>query len=72
MRFTKVAALGFEIARGHAFSDGNKRTAMVAMLWTLRANEYRVKVSDDPITTLVPLLAIGHLSIEGIGVALLH
>lgn len=38
--FTKVAALGFLIARNHAFNNGNKRTSFAVMADTLEKNGY--------------------------------
>lgn len=70
--FTKVAAQGFELASGHSFTDGNKRTALSAMLWTLAANGFKVKVSDDAQTTVMLLVATGNLEIPGLRVALIH
>lgn len=70
--FTKVAAVGFAIAQGHVFTDGNKRTALAAMLWTLRVNGYRCRPSPDAGTTVMLLVATGHLNIGGLRVALIH
>ncbi|GEM87735.1 hypothetical protein MGR01S_23600 [Meiothermus granaticius NBRC 107808] len=70
--FTKVAAVGFAIAQGHVFSDGNKRTSLATMLWTLRANSYRITPSQDAGTTVMVLVATGNLTIEGLRVALIH
>lgn len=70
--FSKVAAQGFEIARGHSFTDGNKRTALTSMLWTLSANGYNARPSDDAGTTVMLLIATGNLDITGVKVSLIH
>jgi death-on-curing protein len=44
--FDKAAAYLFHIAKNHAFVDGNKRTAYVAMQTFLRMNGYRL-VADE-------------------------
>lgn len=70
--FTKVAAVGYHIAQGHIFIDGNKRTALTAMLWTLRMNGYAPKPTADAGTTVMLLVATGHLKIPGLRIALIH
>lgn len=70
--FTKVAAVGYHITQGHVFNDGNKRTAFTAMLWVLRMNGYAPKLTADAGTTIMLLVATGHLKIPGLRVALIH
>ena len=56
------AAYGFGLARNHAFADGNKRTALVAMYTFLGKNGLRL-IADEPETVLTMLaLAEGKLS----------
>jgi len=69
--FTKVAALGYRLCKGHPFVDGNKRTALAAMLWTLKANGYRPKVEPQAATVVMVLVATGHLKLDGLRTALL-
>jgi len=63
-----AAAYGFEITKNHAFIDGNKRTAFIAMVaflewngWTLRASEH------DVVTTMLGVAddSISELALEG-------
>jgi death-on-curing protein len=69
--FTKVAALGYRLCQNHPFVDGNKRTALAAMLWTLRANGYRPKIEPQAGALVMVLVATGHLKLDGLRVALL-
>lgn len=52
----KAAALLHAIARAHPFADGNKRTATLAMLFTLEANG--LTADWDPAQALVVILAV--------------
>ena len=70
--YAKTAAIGFSIAQNHVFNDGNKRTALSVMLLTLEINDVFINPSEDAASTLMILIATGHLSIEGITAALLH
>ncbi len=45
--FGMAAAYGFHIAMNHAFRDGNKRTAFVAMVTFLRMNGWNFELPDD-------------------------
>ncbi|MBC7084555.1 MAG: type II toxin-antitoxin system death-on-curing family toxin [Firmicutes bacterium] len=45
--FWKAAALFRSIIKNHAFVDGNKRTAVLALLVFLDLNGYRLECSDD-------------------------
>ncbi|MEZ0347751.1 MAG: type II toxin-antitoxin system death-on-curing family toxin [Thermus sp.] len=69
--FTKVAAVGYRLCQGHPFIDGNKRTALHAMVWTLGANGYRVRLQPLASATVMVLVATGHLSIPGLRIALI-
>jgi death on curing protein len=42
----QAAALAHGIAETQPFIDGNKRTALVAMLTFLELNDHRIKASD--------------------------
>ena len=70
--FHKAAAVGYSIAQNHVFNDANKRTALLTMLFILRSNSVTVKPSEDASSTLMILIATGHLNIDGIRAALLH
>jgi len=53
-----AAAYGFGIARNHPFSDGNKRTAFVAVELFLALNGFELVASDaDCVTTMLGLAA---------------
>ena len=70
--FTKTAVVGFSIAQNHVFSDGNKRTALEAMLLILELNGYAKRPTRQAATTVMVLVATGNLEIAGLRVALLH
>ena len=53
-----AAAYGFGIARNHPFSDGNKRTAFVAVELFLALNGYELVASDaDCVITMLSVAA---------------
>ena len=53
-----AAALGFGIARNHPFSDGNKRTAFVAVELFLSLNGLELNASDaDCVITMLRVAA---------------
>ena len=53
-----AAAYGFGIARNHPFSDGNKRTAFVAVELFLALNRYELSAPDaDCVITMLKLAA---------------
>jgi prophage maintenance system killer protein len=43
----QATVLARGIAEGQQFTDGNKRTALIAMLVFLEANGWRVEASDS-------------------------
>ena len=49
-----AAAYAFGIAKNHAFVDGNKRTALVALEYFLALNDFEL-TADDPQCVLVIL-----------------
>ena len=53
--FSKAAALFHSLTKNHAFHNGNKRTALVALLSMLQRNGYQLdmSVSDDDVYELV-------------------
>ena len=69
--FEKVAALGFGVARNHAFHDGNKRTSLFIVEACLEWNGYYLEFSQDIITLIFSLLGAGHLEQAGFQHALL-
>lgn len=53
-----AAAYGFGIARNHPFSDGNKRTAFVALELFLALNGYELTATDaDCVVTMLGVAA---------------
>ena len=58
----KAAALGFALAQGHAFVDGNKRVAHAAMATFLLLNGAEIDAAIDEQERLILDLASGHLS----------
>ena len=58
----KAAALGFALAQGHPFVDGNKRVAHAAMATFLLLNGAEIHVAIDEQERLMLDLASGRLS----------
>lgn len=56
---TKVAVLGYRLARNHALPDGNKRTALLAMIEFAERNRrvWRDLDEDDTVETMVNVAA---------------
>src|SRR6266545_3650740 len=61
-----AAAYAFGLAKNHAFVDGNKRIAFMAMMAFLRRN--RIRFSPDPAhaTAMIFSLAAGEVSEESL------
>lgn len=57
-----AAAYGFGIARNHAFIDGNKRTALAAMIVFLGLNGLDLDVSQETATAVILSLAAGEIA----------
>ena len=60
----KAAALCQAIVRGHPFSDGNKRVALVALGVALALNDARLTATNDQAYTTIMALARGELGRE--------
>ena len=60
----KAASLGLAIVRGHPFSDGNKRVALVALGVALVLNGARLTATNDQAYTTIMALARGELGRE--------
>ncbi|MBB6100004.1 death-on-curing protein [Deinobacterium chartae] len=56
-----AAAYLVSLATGHAFTDGNKRTALTAMLVFLHLNGHPLRLGGDPLYRLVLDAATGAL-----------
>ena len=57
-----AAAYAFGLAKNHAFVDGNKRIAFMAMASFLRKNEVRFAPDQAQATTMMLSLAAGEVS----------
>jgi death-on-curing protein len=55
----QAAVLAHGIAEGQQFIDGNKRTALVAMLTFLEINGWRVEASDPDLADWILSLSVG-------------
>jgi death on curing protein len=60
-----VAAYGFGLAKNHAFIDGNKRTAFVAVELFLVLNGYELIASDAECVLTMLAVAAGDLDESG-------
>jgi death-on-curing protein len=57
-----AAAYAFGLAKNHAFVDGNKRTAFMAMMVFLRKNGIRFAPDQAQATRVILALAAGEIS----------
>ena len=62
----KAARMAFGICRNHPFVDGNKRTAILAMLAILRVNQVFLEYSQEELIQLGLSIADGRMSYENI------
>lgn len=62
-----AAAYAFGLARNHPFSDGNKRTAFVAMATFLERNGLSLTASEPAVVNTMLALAEGTLGEEELG-----
>lgn len=60
----KAARIAFSICNNHPFIDGNKRTAVLAMLVTLKVNEINVAFTQSELISIGLGLADGSMSYE--------
>jgi death-on-curing protein len=61
-----AAAYAFGLAKNHAFVDGNKRIAFMAMIVFLRANGIRFAPMPAHATAIILALAAGEVSEESL------
>ena len=61
-----AAAYAFGLARNHAFVDGNKRVAFVAMTLFLRLNGVEFRPEKAEATAIVQELAAGRVNEDGL------
>jgi death-on-curing protein len=57
-----AAAYGFGIARNHPLVDGNKRTALAAMIVFLGLNGFDLAASQEEVTAVILSLAAGEIT----------
>lgn len=55
--FDLAAAYGYGLAKNHAFVDGNKRTAFVAMAVFLELNGYSLEAPEPEVVVMMERLA---------------
>ena len=55
--YEKAARLGFGLARNHAFVDGNKRIAVIAVLEFLSANGIEIDCTESELSSMFYNLA---------------
>jgi death-on-curing protein len=63
---TLAAAYAFGIARNHAFVDGNKRAALLALVTFLGLNDIAFRVDEAEAVVILRDLAAGAVSEEGL------
>jgi death-on-curing protein len=61
-----AAAYAFGLAKNHAFVDGNKRIAFMAMMTFLRKNGVRFAPKQTDATNIILALAAGEVSEESL------
>ena len=61
-----AAAYGFGLSRNHAFVDGNKRTAFLAIVTFLGLNEVDFVVAEPEAVVMMLALAAGEVDEEGL------
>jgi death on curing protein len=66
----QAAAYLFHLCQAHAFLDGNKRTAIFAMLTFLHLNNFKLTASNDDLFDLVVGVAKGDLDKPAISLKL--
>ncbi|TMQ19358.1 MAG: type II toxin-antitoxin system death-on-curing family toxin [Deltaproteobacteria bacterium] len=61
-----AASMAVAIAKGHAFVDGNKRTACVVSLMFLRLNGIEISASEDDLAAVFEDIAAGRMLESGL------
>lgn len=61
-----AAAYAFGIARNHAFVDGNKRTALLAIITFLGVNGIRFEPDEAEAVVMIRSLAAGEIDEDGL------
>jgi death-on-curing protein len=61
-----AAAYGFGLLRNHAFVDGNKRTALLAIVTFLGLNDLEFDVPEPEVVVMMLALASGEIDEDGL------
>ena len=62
--YDKAARLGFSLAENHAFVDGNKRIAVIAVLEFLSANGIEIDCTESELSSMFYKLAASEVTFE--------
>lgn len=62
--FHMAAAYGYHLCQNHAFYDGNKRTALIAMYTFLYVNGYQISADKKSLFAIMMDLASGKVTKE--------
>ena len=62
--YEKAARLGFSLAQNHAFIDGNKRIAAIAVLMFLRGNGIEIYCTEFELFSVFYKLASSEVTLE--------
>ena len=60
--YEKAARLGFGLAQNHAFIDGNKRVAAIAMLMFLHGNDIEIDCTEFELFSIILRLAASEIT----------
>ncbi|MBQ7665313.1 MAG: type II toxin-antitoxin system death-on-curing family toxin [Synergistaceae bacterium] len=62
--YEKAARLGFGLAQNHAFIDGNKRIAVLAMLMFLKGNNIEIDCTEFELFSVILKLASSEITFD--------
>ena len=62
--YEKAARLGFGLAQNHAFIDGNKRIAALAMLMFLKGNNIEIDCTEFELFSVILKLAASEITFD--------
>ena len=61
-----AAALGFGLAKGHCFPDGNRRIALASMDVFLQLNGFELKATEEEAVVVILAISSGELDDAGL------
>jgi death-on-curing protein len=64
--FARAAALMESVIQRHSFVDGNKRTGLLAALFSLEEEGYEVEASHKQLADVAVEVADHHLDVDGL------